>query len=839
MIRWSARFSLGCGTLALSSVGAPAVAQLSDREIVVTATREQQAALAEIEAERIVDEEGVTSYGANTVGEVLDAVAAENGDSEAPVLFVNGVPIRDPGDIVDYPAEAIARIEVLPRGAGARLGGPTDRRAYNVVLKRVFASNIGTVRGMLATDGGYASTGGEVTFSRISGQRRLNINLRARDENEILESERKLVQPIASLPYALGGNLIADPRSGAIEIDPVLSAAAGQLVTLAGIPVSAMPTLADFALTAGQINFTDLGEYRTLRPAQRTYEASLNANTPLTSWLSLSLTARIDQNQYRSLQGLRAGVFVLDPESSLSPFDEPVAIVRYFHGNTLVGRNDYIRGNIGLALNATRGRWQLTARGDYLYSRLNSASQRQRQSPTTPIEVDVDGLNPFADEVGALIDLFADHSRSKNQDSSLKFSATGPLLSLPAGPLRANLNSSIRHVDQTGFSESPFFSSRRSLNRDERAVQSSLEIPLTSRESETFATLGDASLTLDYGLTDVISLGVIRRHGVAANWRPIPRLTFQGSFNLQRLLPAAEQIGEALIISEGVRYFDVVNRETVDVSQITGGNPDLLPERISTRRLSATAELMPRIDLQLNTEYLSTKRSNPISSLPPTSVELLAAFPERFVRNAEGRLVTVDVRPINFASRSSEQIRWGINLVAPLYEAPLHQTPSVPGRPRPRLQASLGHSINLGDRLVARPGFPVVDLLDGGAIGFGGGGSRHAVDASANLSDREVGIRLNTSWRSSSRLNTGSIAAPSQLRFSSIAVVGIRAFADLQQIWVNQKWLKNTRISFGVANAFNQRQRVRDIDGTTPLRYQTGYRDPIGRTVELELRKPF
>jgi iron complex outermembrane recepter protein len=37
----------------------------------------------------------------------------------------------------------------------------------------------------------------------------------------------------------------------------------------------------------------------------------------------------------------------------------------------------------------------------------------------------------------------------------------------------------------------------------------------------------------------------------------------------------------------------------------------------------------------------------------------------------------------------------------------------------------------------------------------------------------------------------------------------------------------------------NDRQDVRDRFGNTPLQYQPAYRDPLGRTVEFEIRKVF
>jgi outer membrane receptor protein involved in Fe transport len=107
------------------------------------------------------------------------------------------------------------------------------------------------------------------------------------------------------------------------------------------------------------------------------------------------------------------------------------------------------------------------------------------------------------------------------------------------------------------------------------------------------------------------------------------------------------------------------------------------------------------------------------------------------------------------------------------------------------------------------------------------------------LSDREVGVRVNATWRSSSVLNTALPGSVEQLRFSALATIGLRTFADLGQLWPGEKWSKDTRVSFNIANLFNQRQRVADRNGLLPLSYQPGYRDPLGRTVEIELRKSF
>ncbi len=80
---------------------------------------------------------------------------------------------------------------------------------------------------------------------------------------------------------------------------------------------------------------------------------------------------------------------------------------------------------------------------------------------------------------------------------------------------------------------------------------------------------------------------------------------------------------------------------------------------------------------------------------------------------------------------------------------------------------------------------------------------------------------------------------PSELRFASIFSLSLRTFANLGQLWPDDKRLKGTRVTLGLTNLLNERQRVTDQNGLTPLGYQPGFRDPLGRMIELELRKQF
>ena len=52
-------------------------------------------------------------------------------------------------------------------------------------------------------------------------------------------------------------------------------------------------------------------------------------------------------------------------------------------------------------------------------------------------------------------------------------------------------------------------------------------------------------------------------------------------------------------------------------------------------------------------------------------------------------------------------------------------------------------------------------------------------------------------------------------------------------------WLRGTQVRFSVDNIFDEKQKVRDAAGETPLNYQPDLLDPLGRTFKISLRKLF
>src|SRR5690349_9191566 len=86
------------------------------------------------------------------------------------ISSLHGEPVSGPEDIADYPAEAIARIELLPRGSASRIGGAGGQRAYNIVLRDPVTTVTATASYRGATEGGWGEARGEVLGTHIRKQ---------------------------------------------------------------------------------------------------------------------------------------------------------------------------------------------------------------------------------------------------------------------------------------------------------------------------------------------------------------------------------------------------------------------------------------------------------------------------------------------------------------------------------------------------------------------------------------------------------------------------------------------------------------------------------------------
>ena len=98
-------------------------------QIIVTGQR----LLLGAQPDRVVSEDEIASYGLNSVTELVDEIARERGASTDDVIYlIDGQRVVGLGDIASYPTEAIDKIELLPRGTAAQIGGSASKQVVNI-----------------------------------------------------------------------------------------------------------------------------------------------------------------------------------------------------------------------------------------------------------------------------------------------------------------------------------------------------------------------------------------------------------------------------------------------------------------------------------------------------------------------------------------------------------------------------------------------------------------------------------------------------------------------------------------------------------------------------------
>ncbi|MFN3387907.1 MAG: sigma-E factor regulatory protein RseB domain-containing protein, partial [Allosphingosinicella sp.] len=450
-------------------------------------------------------------------------------------------------------------------------------------------------------------------------------------------------------------------------------------------------------------------------------------------------------------------------------------------------------------------------------------------------------------------------SETFTQKASAEAVASGPVYALPAGEVSTSIRIGAEHQGLRGETSRSGVDQARELSRTRGNVQASLDVPIASRRRDVLSAIGDLSLNLNAEAEQLSDFGTLTTLGAGINWSPIEELRLIASVTEEDGAPSMQQLGDPTVLVPNVRVFDFTRGTTVDVARLEGGNPDLLADSRRVWKLGLTARPFGETDLTLRADYTNSRILNPIASFPAATAEIEAAFPERFVRDADGNLVSIDGRPVNFARADRSELRWGFN-----YSTALGGDEAAAERGRrggggrgfgggrggrggggDRLRLGLFHTWHFTDEILIREGVPVLDLLGGSATGSSGGQPRHEIEAQAGLSKDGFGARLSAQWRSGTTVlgvADGLGGTSGDLDFSSLATVNLRLFANLNQqegLIERMPWLRNTRVSLSVNNLFDSRQRVTGADGVTPISYQPDYLDPLGRSVMLSLRKQF
>lgn len=421
-------------------------------------------------------------------------------------------------------------------------------------------------------------------------------------------------------------------------------------------------------------------------------------------------------------------------------------------------------------------------------------------------------------------------SSTEGRNVTGSFSADRQIAGLPTGPMTTNVSVSAgwNTTAVQAANASDRYSSRTS------AMNGQVSIPLLPQADPSktpFPIPGQASLTLGLGArqSDVGEGGAF---DVGLNWQPRDLLRLNAGWrrdvsspsDLDRFAPVRE--GPAVVI------YDFRTGAAVEVQTVLGGNPNLRAATSDFANLNLSMGPVSPWAVTATLDFSRAQARDGLStSLSPTE-EAEAAFPDRFTRDASGRLIQIDQRPFNTTASDTDRLSANLSMIP--------ASSSSDGR-RPSFSVDVGYFRLLRDRVDYGAGLAPVNRLDGD----GGGASRQGVSATVRTQRGPWVAEVSGRWAQGyrSRASTG-VDGAGDLRIAAFGSADLKVSysfvgAATSVASATPRRVTGARFELAVLNFFDGRPQARLADGRPAPGYGRDDRDPIGRRVQLTLSKRF
>jgi hypothetical protein len=822
---------------------------------------------------------------------------------DGPVVLVNGKRISGVNEVNDLPTEAVLRLDILPEEVALKYGYDAQRKVVNIILRRRFRSQLAKAGGGLATQGQGENLTAAIGYTRIHDNDRINLTARAKTSASLLESERDvIVDPDAARDPTgrVSDDRAYRTLSPSTRTYTLNATVARQLSERANLSwngrldyesSAARNGLPSDSLTAA--DGTTVNRILSLDPLrQDSRTLSLNSGVSLNVDLSklwrLSLVGnyshsdtRTDSDRGYDLDAVQAAIDCGDGDASGT-------LPAYVLGRIRTQRARALQdtGSASLLLNGKL--FKLPAGNVGMSMRLSGDTSSLRSSTS------LDGLlserTTSRTNGGAQISFDLPIASPRNHVLSA------------LGTLTANVNASVMQVSDYGtlgtlgyglsWTPRTGITIIAAINNDRTAPtleqRNSPSITTSNVRIYDYVRGQSATVTQVSGGNPTLRADDRRQFKLGATVKPFAKINLTLSANY-----ADSVTRDAIISLSGVSSA----LEAAFPDRYTRDADGALM-RIDTRSVNVAREEVKQLRWGFNfTQILrKPKRPEPPAGMVPpwrrmaqadTPVqdgvpsgdksEPGAAAPDASERpggtaeggpdaGEDGADILVnghkqdDAVPMGAPGGFDGPDGFGPPPGGPLPDggpppggAPPGGGPGGPGGfgPPPgggpfgggsdngaRLQLSLYHSLMLRDAVLLTQGGPWVDLLNGGTLG-GSPQPRHKVQLSSGLIDNGVGVRLDGNWQSASHVTGDQATSGGDLRFGQLVTFNLRLFANLSNRLPGKDWARGMRVSLDVGNLLNQRQKVTDATGATPIAYQPAYLDPEGRTLMLSVRKIF
>lgn len=427
-------------------------------------------------------------------------------------------------------------------------------------------------------------------------------------------------------------------------------------------------------------------------------------------------------------------------------------------------------------------------------------------------------------------------TRNENQSVGLNTSVSRTLMDLPIGPVVANLSGNL--MGSRSIIDRP--QARTTTNFQTRDGRGSLAIPLSKANAATVSgrLIGDLQATLGGGIRETSGGGGDEVNGGLA-WTPRKGLRLNAVWSTSSDSVSDIQRFEPLYYDTPRVVFDFRAGKAVEIIPILGGNPDLLPPR--SERLSLTTSVGPFSSWSLsgNLGYQRAESTDGIGSLPELTEDVEAAFPDRFQRDADGRLISIDYRPMNLSSSLTEGLTSSLNFNLPRPTGPAAGEATV-------LRVALSHSLRMKNTVALLAGRPDLDRLKGD----GGGVSRQDARIMLDARRGRWGVNASARWQDGYRTRrisgtdgSGDLVTEPftavDLKFSfQMTSSSTRRPQDGEE-GPPRRRSGGLQLNLEVENLFDARPGAHLGDGSLAPGYGRDIQDPIGRTVRLTLQRRF
>lgn len=834
------------------SVPQPSAAQSDadegeENEIVVTGRRPPGSVVGDIPAEQILSPADVRSYGVSSISDLLTELAPQtrSGAGGPPVVLLDGKRISGFQEIRDIPTEAILRVDILPEEVALKYGYTADQKVVNFVLRRRFRSTTVELADRQATDGGRNTPQAELDLLTIRSGARFNLHSTYQQSSALTESERDIqlaategattnfdqrpfrtllpfgrsfgtnatyARPIGDVSASINGELTATQSVGRF----------GLPLDAAGVPISRDPLEQRNNGVTGHVGTSFNGRL-----------------SPRWLWTVTGGFDRAESNTYTE----RSGDGVPNRARSISNSGEVEALV---NGPLF----SLPAGDLSTAIRVGADTSDFTSRS--VRGALVTTGDVSRDSVDGRVNIDV----PIASRSRAVLSWLGNLSLNGNVAVN-RLSDFGTLTAygygLNWGPIEG-----VRVIGS--FNQQDIAPSAAQLGNPVVVTPNVRVFDFVQGQTVTVTTVTGGNPALRSSDRRVTRL--------ALNLKPWSNkdLTLTANYTKQDVRNPIQGLSSPTAAFEAAFPDRFIRDEDGNLVRVDRRSTNFARSESENIRwgINFSKPIKSKIQKQIEAFRAGTG-PNPFAGL---------RFPGANGRPGEGG------RPDGTRDGGAREGGGREGGAPPADASAAGGTPpgdgqSGTGTPGEggrrgaggggrgfggggfggggggrggqgggRIQFALYHTWNLTSRVTVANGGPVLDALNGDIIGSStsDGQSRHEFEGQAGYSNNGLGVRLSANYATGTRVNGGTAANPQPLRFDGLATANLRLFADLGQQLALVKahpWVRGARVTLSVDNVFNSRQQVRDATGVTPITYQPDYRDPLGRTVRLSLRKLF